>query len=225
MSWILNIETSGKNCSVALAFKGELKALKELQSEGYVHAEKLHLFIEQAVNEAGIEMKQLSAIAVSKGPGSYTGLRIGVSAAKGIAFALNIPIVAICSLYSLAIAAQEKQIKGMLCPMIDARRMEVYTCLFDENLTVLKEVSAEVVSEEFEFFTTNETIVYFGDGAQKCQNVLSENFVYLPGIELSAQQMVLISYEKFEQGKFEDLAYFEPFYLKDFIAGKPKKMF
>jgi tRNA threonylcarbamoyladenosine biosynthesis protein TsaB len=222
LSFILNIETATKNCSVSIAKNGETIICREIAEEGYSHAEKLHVFIEEAITEAGITVQDLVAIAVSQGPGSYTGLRIGVSAAKGLCFALNIPLIAIDTLQTLA--SQAKVSDGKIIPMLDARRMEVYSEIFNANLEVVREIKAEVITEDsFEDFT--EKIYFVGDCADKCKAVLTkENFIFLEDIKYpSASAMSKISFNKYEKSDTVDVAYFEPYYLKDFMMAPPSK--
>lgn len=221
MIYILNIETATKNCSVSLAKNGETILCKEIAEQGYSHAEKLHVFIEDILKETAITVRDLKAVAVSKGPGSYTGLRIGVSTAKGLCYALGIPLISIDTLEVLA-----KQVvveKGLIVPMIDARRMEVYSSVFDTTHTKIKEVQAEVLTEN-SYAEIIEPIYFVGDCQEKCQTVLTAaNFRFLPEIIFpSANEMSSLSYEKFLKNEFEDVAYFEPFYLKDFMIAKPK---
>lgn len=225
MSLIVNIETSGKNCSVAIAEKGKVLVLKELISDKYMHSEKLHVFIKSCLDELGFGFEAVKAIAVSEGPGSYTGLRIGVAAAKGFAYALSVPLIAVSSLLSLAIAAKQMGVNGFYCPMIDARRMEVYTCFYDSNLKPMGEVTAAIVDTGFSCLNNTQDIFYFGDGAEKCKSVLPVNFKYVENVSLSASNMAGLSYLKFINSDFVELAYFEPFYLKDFVPGKPKRLF
>lgn len=220
MSYILNIETATKNCSVSLAKDGQTVLCKEIAEQGYSHAEKLHVFIEEILKEAGITVQDLKAIAISKGPGSYTGLRIGVSAAKGLCYALRIPLISVDTLQVLA--QKVTQNDGLIIPMIDARRMEVYSAVFDSNHKKIKEVQAEVLTEN-SYADATEILYFVGDCQEKCKTVLAkENFVFLPEIVFpSANEMSPISFEKFTQNDFEDVAYFEPFYLKDFMLTKP----
>ena len=195
MSYILNIETATKNCSVALAKDGKTVLCKEIAEEGYSHAERLHVFIEEIIKETGITFKDLSAIAVSQGPGSYTGLRIGVSAAKGLCFALGIPLIAVDTLQVLA--SQVKVSSGLIVPMLDARRMEVYSAIFTPNFENKRTVQAEIITENS--FEELEEILYFvGDCAEKCKTVLTkENFVFLDNIKYpSANEMSYLSFEK-----------------------------
>jgi tRNA threonylcarbamoyladenosine biosynthesis protein TsaB len=219
MHYILNIETATKNCSVSLAVDGQTLVCKEISELGFSHAEKLHLFIEDVIQEAGISWSQLSAIAVSQGPGSYTGLRIGVSAAKGLSYALQIPLISVDTLASLA--HQVTQNDGLIVPMIDARRMEVYSAIFDSNKQKIRAIQAEIITEE-SFASISEIVYFVGDSNEKVKTVLTKsNFVFLDAIQYpSAKEMSAISYQKFEEKNFEDVAYFEPFYLKDFLFAK-----
>lgn len=222
MSYILNIETATKNCSVALAKEGKTILCKEIAEEGYSHAERLHVFIEEIINEAGIGMKELDAIAVSQGPGSYTGLRIGVSAAKGLCYALNIPLIAVDTLQALASKVEID--KGLIVPMIDARRMEVYSAVFFASLEKKREVLAEVITES-SFEDIEETVYFVGDCNEKCKSVLTkDNFVFLDDIKYpSANEMSALSFDKYKKSDTVDVAYFEPYYLKDFLMTTPKK--
>lgn len=219
MAYILNIETSTKNCSVALAQNGQTLLCKEIAEMGYSHAEKLHVFIDEILAETAVSFSQLSAIAVSSGPGSYTGLRIGVSAAKGLSFALAIPLISIDTLTSLA--HQVTQTDGVIIPMIDARRMEVYSALFNSNKQMVRGVEAQIITAE-SFAEVEETIYFIGDSNQKVQSVLNKpNHVFLDQFMYpSAQQMSALSFQKFQNNEFEDLAYYEPYYLKDFLFAK-----
>lgn len=222
MAYILNIETATKNCSVAIAKNGEVLVCKEIAEEGYSHAEKLHLFIEDCIKEADITFADLSAIAVSQGPGSYTGLRIGVSAAKGLSFALSIPLLAIDTLQSLAL--QAKISDGLIVPMIDARRMEVYSAVFTSKGEQLREIQAEIITED-SFSNYTEKIYFVGDCADKCSAVLiQDNFVFLKNLKYpSANEMAQLSYDKYKKNDSVDVAYFEPYYLKDFMITTSKK--
>jgi len=216
MTTLLHLETSTKVCSVALSRDGELIALEELEEAGYSHGEKLTIFIERALEKAQLSMKDVDGISVASGPGSYTGLRIGVATAKGLCYSLNIPLIAIDSLSALAALDESERTK---CAVIDARRMEVYNCFFDAEGNKLKEISADIIDEnsyrEFEPFT------YFGDGASKLEDVWeNRNCTINREIKSSAKGQIKLAFEKFSNKDFEDVAYFEPFYLKDFIAGK-----
>ena len=217
--YILNIETATKNCSVSLAKNGQTILCKEIAEQGYSHAERLHVFIKEILQDSGITVQDLKAIAVSKGPGSYTGLRIGVSAAKGFCYALEIPLI---SVDTLQVLAQQVSIEnGLIVPMIDARRMEVYSAVFDSNHNKIMEVQAEILTEN-SYAQMTEAIYFIGDCQEKCKTVLTKNnFHFLPEIVFpSANEMSILSYEKFLKDDFEDVAYFEPFYLKDFLILK-----
>lgn len=218
MTYILNIETATKNCSVSLAKNGETILCKEIAEQGYSHAEKLHVFIEEIVKEANVNFSEIKAVAVSKGPGSYTGLRIGVSAAKGLCYALQIPLI---SIDTMQVLAKKANVDGLIVPMIDARRMEVYSAVFDKNHNKIKEVEAEVLTEN-SYQDFDQTVYFVGDCQEKCQTVLvKDNFKFLPEIIFpSANEMSQLSFEKFQNNDFEDVAYFEPFYLKDFMLTK-----
>jgi len=222
MAYILNIETATKNCSVAIAKDGEVLICKEIAEEGYSHAERLHVFIEESLQAVGIEYNDLTAVAISQGPGSYTGLRIGVSAAKGLCYALSIPLIAVDTLESLAAQADVKD--GVVIPMIDARRMEVYSAVFSSEGSMMRNVLAEVITEE-SFSDIQEKIYFVGDCNEKCKTVLiAENFTFLDAVKYpSAREMAKISQEKFINNETVDVAYFEPFYLKDFMITAPKK--
>ena len=217
--YILNIETATKNCSVSLAKNGETILCKEIAEQGYSHAEKLHVFIEEILKETGIGVNDLNGIAVSKGPGSYTGLRIGVSSAKGLCYALGIPLISVDTLQVLAKKVVVKD--GLIVPMLDARRMEVYSAIFDKSYSKIKEVQAEILTEN-SYADSTETFYFIGDCQEKCKTVLTAaNFNFLPEIVFpSASEMSALSYEKFINNDFEDVAYFEPFYLKDFLITK-----
>lgn len=223
MALILSLETATTACSAALAKDGALLALREV-NEGYTHSENLTVFAEQVLKEAGVSFSDLDAIAVSKGPGSYTGLRIGVSAAKGFCFALDKPLIAINTLRAMASGVSISE-RALLCPMIDARRMEVYCAVYDEQGNEIRPVSAEIIDENsFSDILKNNKIIFFGDGAAKCRAKLGQhpNAVFIDNVFPSAAFLAPLAEQKFNEKKFEDVAYFEPYYLKDFIAG-PKK--
>ena len=222
MIYILNIETSTKNCSVSIAQNGENIAIKEMANEGYSHAEFLHVFIEKLLEENGLKTKDLHAIAVSQGPGSYTGLRIGVSAAKGLCFAVDIPLIAVETLTVLA--HQVNVANGLIIPMIDARRMEVYSAIFNSKLEKTRGVEAQIL-DETTFLDINETIYILGDCQEKIKTVLTDKkFVFLKvNIFPSAKEMAALSFEKYKNNDFVDVAYFEPYYLKDFMVTKSTK--
>jgi tRNA threonylcarbamoyladenosine biosynthesis protein TsaB len=222
MAYILNIETTTKNCSVAIAQDGKTLLCKQIAESGYSHAEKLHVFIEELLLELQLNYKDLNAIAVSQGPGSYTGLRIGISAAKGLCYALDIPLI---SVDTLEILARQLQVsEGYIVPMLDARRMEVYSAIFDAKHQKLRETQAEIITEDS--FTTLEGTVYFvGDSAEKCATTLTQsNFIFKDKIVYpSANEMSYLSNEKYKKNDTVDVAYFEPYYLKDFMTTAPKK--
>lgn len=215
---LLNIETATKNCSVSLSVDGKLVGLKEIAEENFSHAEKLHVFVEELLAEKGYVMKDLSAIAVSQGPGSYTGLRIGVSAVKGLCYGLTIPMIALDTLQILA-----KQViveKGIIVPMIDARRMEVFCATFSNTWSLCESIEAKVIDESsFSELKGGLPVYFVGDGAMKCAEVLdAPNFHFCPEIVYpSAREMVELSYAKYQAKDFVDVAYFEPYYLKDFV--------
>jgi len=221
---ILQIETATTVCSVALAKDGEVVGFKQVDQRN-VHAEVITVYIDEILEAAGVTYGDIDAIAVSCGPGSYTGLRIGVSTAKGLCFALDKPLIAIETLASMAdgIIAEGIDANVSLCPMIDARRMEVYTAIFDAKGNVIKPTAAEIIDENsFVDLLQNNKIIFFGDGAGKCREVLGNNLnaQFLAGFINSATHLTKKAQEKFVAKDFEDVAYFEPFYLKDFIAGK-----
>ena len=232
MALILSIETGTDVCSVALANDGELMALRE-SDEGRDHAKKVALFVDELLRETGVQPDDLDAIAVGKGPGSYTGLRIGVSFAKGMCYALNIPLIAVGSLDALTEVAredydagildieEEEWAKAKLCPLVDARRMEVYAEVFDNEGKALTDVVAEVVTEDSFKEWRKDKFVIFGNGAKKCTELLSD--AIFVDIAPSARGIVRLAEESFKAQKFEDLAYFEPFYLKEFLVIPSKK--
>ncbi|WPU96788.1 tRNA (adenosine(37)-N6)-threonylcarbamoyltransferase complex dimerization subunit type 1 TsaB [Mucilaginibacter sabulilitoris] len=227
MSVILQIETATTSCSVALAIDGTVAAFKQV-NERNIHAEVITLFIDELLNTAGLTYNDLDAIAVSCGPGSYTGLRIGVSTAKGLCFALDKPLIAIETLEAMAYGIlSDKAIainsNTLLCPMIDARRMEVYCALFNHEGVMVRPTAADIIDDHsFSEFLNNHKILFFGDGADKCETVLgsNNNAQFLPAFVNSAVHLTQRAVEKFNNKEFEDVAYFEPYYLKDFIAGK-----
>ena len=224
MSFILHIETATKNCSVALSHSGKLLALKENYSENYSHSEQLHGFIEKVFKKADIQMSSIDAVAVSKGPGSYTGLRIGVAAAKGICFALDLPLIGINSLQVLAGKVNLIE-ETLLFPMFDARRMEVYTMVLNEKKDILKPTFAEVINEKsFEKLPRDKKWIFIGEGAQKCKSILDFPHInYIEDIKFpSTREMIPLAWEAFKEKKFENIAYFEPFYLKEFLSSAKK---
>ena len=231
MALILCIETGTDICSVGLSRDGELVSLRE-SDEGRDHAKRVGVFVDELLRETGIAPDELDAIAVGMGPGSYTGLRIGVSFAKGMCYGLQIPLVAVGSLDALAEVAIEDNEAGILdvkdwndavlCPMVDARRMEVYTRLFNAAGEPLSEVSAEIVTEQsFAEWRKGRQLVIFGNGAAKCCEILPDA-TYV-NITPSARGLARLAERRLQEGKTEDIAYFEPFYLKDFIVIPSKK--
>jgi len=229
MALILNIETATTVCSVCITNGTEVIAIRET-SENNSHARVVAVFIDQLLKETGIDKHQLDAVAVSKGPGSYTGLRIGVSTAKGFCYALDKPLIGIGTLESMVYGMKQfplpdkKDLPVLYIPMIDARRMEVYTAVFDSNLARVKETSADIITtESYLELLQKHHLVIAGDGADKCREVLNHpNVTFLEDFTVSAVHMIVPANRQFKANIFEDTAYFEPFYLKDFIAGKPK---
>ena len=226
MSLIVNIETSTKVCGVSIAFNGKLIAQKE-SKEGNSHAANLAPFIDELMKANKLSYNELSAIAISEGPGSYTGLRIGTSTAKGLCYALDIPLIAISTLESMAAFAKSiypNDFNGIYRPMIDARRMEVYSQAFDSDLNPLDEIKAIIIDENsFKDKLKDTEILFFGDGAEKCMETINhKNAILFDQAEASALGMLGLSYGKYLQKDFADVAYFEPFYLKEFIAAVSK---
>jgi tRNA threonylcarbamoyladenosine biosynthesis protein TsaB len=223
MAFILHLETASTNCSVSLAWEGELLAIKEYNSASFSHSEQLHLFIKDVLEEAGVSLQRLSAIAVSKGPGSYTGLRIGVSAAKGLCYVLNIPLISTPTLKGMAL--QKEIASGVIIPMLDARRMEVYAAVFDATHTEVVPTRAVIIEpDSFAEFAEKGKVCVVGSGAAKCKDILTHpNFSFDDSLIPSSRTMPMEAYRKYQQGSFEDVAYFEPFYLKDFILQQKKK--
>jgi tRNA threonylcarbamoyladenosine biosynthesis protein TsaB len=228
MALILNLETATTSCSVSLADNGKLLSLKELDAD-YTHAENLTLFIQDVLTESGKKLPELDAVAISKGPGSYTGLRIGVSTAKGLCYSLNKPLIAINTLETMASGLIEqtgiKDPNILFCPMIDARRMEVFCAVYDINRKEVSPTAAEIIDENsFRDLLNSHPVYFFGDGAEKCREVfsLNANARFIEKISCSAKYMIPLAEAAFARKQFEDIAYFEPFYLKDFVAGKKK---
>lgn len=231
MSLILCIETGTDICSVGLARDGELISLRE-SDEGRDHAKKVGVFVDELLHETGVAPDELDAVAVGKGPGSYTGLRIGVSFAKGLCYGLQIPLIAVGSLDAMVEVAREDfeagilDIEGwddaLLCPMVDARRMEVYCQIFSTSGAAQGDVKAEIVSEaSFSEWRKDHRLVIFGNGAAKCREVLPDA-LYV-NVTPSARGLARLAEERLKGGKIEDIAYFEPFYLKDFVVIPSKK--
>jgi len=230
MGLILCIESATEVCSVVLARDEKILGVRESSSRN-VHSAMLTLFIEEIIQSTGFEIAALDAIAVSMGPGSYTGLRIGVATAKGLCYALDKPLIAVPTLQAMAMGMNYQlpitndQSGILFCPMIDARRMEVYAAVYDQNNREVREAAAEVIDAfSFQELLAAHTIVFGGEGADKCKTVMGEhpNVMFIDGFKTSAKFMVELAGEKFRQKQFKNLAYFEPFYLKDFVAGKPR---
>lgn len=232
MSTILHVETATRVCSLALSIDGKIIAKRE-SSEKNIHSSVITIFIDEIIKEAEMEFSGLDAVCVSKGPGSYTGLRIGVSTAKGLCYALDKPLIAIGTLQALAWGARQQILgisnkvneKIILCPMIDARRMEVYYALFDRDLNYMRDTRAEVIrTDSFDDLFKDHQIWFTGDGAEKCHELFQEQLnARLPENLLpSADFLAELAEKKFIARQFEDIAYFEPFYLKDFIPGIPR---
>jgi tRNA threonylcarbamoyladenosine biosynthesis protein TsaB len=233
MAAILNIETATQVCSVALSANGNVLQIRET-SEKNSHSSTITVFIEEILKIAGMPFSALDAVAVSMGPGSYTGLRIGVSTAKGICYAIDKPLIALSTLQSMAagmiVGMESRQIGTpslpiLFCPMIDARRMEVYNGLYDLELKPAREIRAEIITESsFAAELEMHQVWFFGDGADKCKTVLGHhpNARFIDDFQLSASYMVGLAEEKYSRSEFEDVVYFEPYYLKDFIPGIPK---
>lgn len=224
MTSILLIETATQYCHVSLAIDSVVIAEKS-SNEQNIHAKVLHRYIQHVLEEASISMQTLDAVAVSKGPGSYTGLRIGVSTAKGLCYSLNIPLISTPTLYSIASGTlmETRDKNALYCPMIDARRMEVYTALYDSGLAEIEKTKAQVVEEHSYSTLLEKHRIYFsGSGASKVRDIISHPHAsFIENIHPSGLAVASLAQQKFDEKKFEDVAYFEPFYLKDFIAAKP----
>jgi tRNA threonylcarbamoyladenosine biosynthesis protein TsaB len=218
MAVILHIETATKICSTAISIDGICQAVKDSDGQDYSHGEDLTTFINDVLLESGIGFSDLSAISISAGPGSYTGLRIGSATAKGLCFALNIPLIAIDSLVCLSEIVKSKYPGLNRCPVIDARRMEVYNCVYSESGEALKAISADIINENT--YLEFDPMVVFGDGAEKLMEIWNErSCTFDLGVYSSAKGQVDIAFKMFKNNEFVDLAYWEPHYLKDFVAG------
>lgn len=222
-TFILNIETATTNCSVSIAKDGETIVLKEDNDKSYSHAERLHVYIDSALKEVGITGVDLSAIAISKGPGSYTGLRIGVSTAKGLCFALDKPLISVPTLEALAYKVQLEN--GVIVSMLDARRMEVYSAIYDSNYNEIRTTEAQILDENaFAENLQNGKVYFIGNGVDKTKALITNlNAIFIEDKLPSANEMSALAFKKYQNNDFEDVAYFEPYYLKDFVALKPKK--
>ena len=226
MALILQIETATQTCSVALAEDGKLLHLVE-KTEKNIHAAVITLFIEELLQKSNKKFSDLDAVAVSMGPGSYTGLRIGVSTAKGICFALDIPLIGVNTLEAMSSGFIDNCFSvnknAAFCPMIDARRMEVYCAVFDSENQVILPTEAKIIEDQaFADLFEERVIYFFGDGAAKCEDILSQNLNarVMDDFTNSASFLTKLALDKYLKNRFEDVAYFEPYYLKDFIAGK-----
>lgn len=229
MSCILHIETSTTACSVALSEDSQVVFKKE-ELNGPSHAVLLGVFVDEALSFADSHAMPLDAVAVSCGPGSYTGLRIGVSMAKGVCYGRNLKLIGLPTLKVQCVPVllyhDELPDDALLCPMIDARRMEVYAALYDRALKPVRDIAADIVDEHsYREFLDQQPVYFFGDGAIKCKEKLTHpNAHFIDGIRPLASMMMPLAEKAIAEGKFEDVAYFEPFYLKEFVAGKPKKV-
>lgn len=219
MAIILSLETATTNCSAAIAIDGKVVAIREENKKKFSHSEKLHVFIEELLEEAKLKQTDLEAIAVSKGPGSYTGLRIGVSSAKGLSFALDIPLISVSTLELLA--HQVDCPDCYIVPMLDARRMEVYSAIFDSEKNQIRDTQAQILEEDsFLDYLSKKKTVFLGDGAAKFEAICThENASFLVDRYPSSREMAVLAEHKYKIGDIEDVAYFEPFYLKEFLAG------
>ncbi|PQV46003.1 tRNA threonylcarbamoyladenosine biosynthesis protein TsaB [Jejuia pallidilutea] len=223
MAYILNLETATTNCSVSLSKDGNTIAIKEDARNGYSHAEKLHVFIDEVLREANLDSKALiDAIAVSKGPGSYTGLRIGVSAAKGLAYALDVPLISVPTLEVLA--HQVSCNDGVIVAMLDARRMEVYSAVFNSKYNQIRDTKAQIIDEtSFGTYLEQGNVYFIGNGVTKTKSMIQHpNTFFIEDKLPSANEMGQLAFNKYKISDTEDVAYFEPYYLKDFVALKPK---
>lgn len=223
MPLILSLETATTNCSVALASDGKVVASRSINS-GYSHSEKINVFIEEVIAQAGVTLKDLQAVAVSSGPGSYTGLRIGISTAKGLCYALDIPLIAVNTLDAMAQGFNAGK-DELIVPMIDARRMEVYSAVYDSEKKRVSEIEAIVVDDQYySNFRSEKKLVLAGDGADKCQALFQNesSIIIQTSFVPQAEFMAELAEQKFQNSDIENVALFEPFYLKEFVAG-PKR--
>ncbi|MEZ4875653.1 MAG: tRNA (adenosine(37)-N6)-threonylcarbamoyltransferase complex dimerization subunit type 1 TsaB [Flavobacteriaceae bacterium] len=224
MAKILCLETATTNCSVALSENGKVLAFREDNNKGYSHAERLHLFIEEVLQESKITFQELDAIAVSKGPGSYTGLRIGVSSAKGLCYSLGIPLISIPTLQLLAL--QINQPTQFIIPLLDARKNGgICLDVFDAEMNEIRQTKAEILEEtSFSEYLQKGIVSFIGSGAEKWKGLCtSPQAVFVENAYPSALQMVSLADEKYKKSDIEDVAYFEPYYLKDFLIKAPRK--
>jgi tRNA threonylcarbamoyladenosine biosynthesis protein TsaB len=229
MALILNIETSTEICSVSISKDGKCIALKmigasEIETGRGSHSKLLAPFMKELLEQNNVLPENLDALAVSSGPGSYTGLRIGVSTCKGFCFGANLPLIAINTLQIMANMAEHSMNDyDLYVPMIDAKRMEVYTAIFDEKVRFISNVEAKVIDENSFAEFKSKKVAFFGNGSDKCEDILrSDNFLFLKNIYPSAEYMGSFAEQYFNENKFVDLVYFEPFYLKEFVTTTPK---
>ena len=221
MAFLLALETTTKNCSVALFQDSNLMHLCEHNSDKYSHSENLTLFIEEVVQNTNIMLQDIDAILLSKGPGSFTGLRIGTSTAKGLCYSLDIPLVSVSTLKTMAFGMLREGDYSFYCPMIDARRMEVFAAIYDQSNNEVREVRADIVDANIYSNFLKEKVLFFGDGAFKCKDIIRHsNAHFVDGFFPSARYMGAPGVKKFMNKEFENIAYFEPYYLKDFVVGK-----
>jgi tRNA threonylcarbamoyladenosine biosynthesis protein TsaB len=223
MAIILSIETSTTVCSAAIHDEGKLMAGAEVHLE-YSHASKLAKLIDEVKALADVKTKQIEAVASSSGPGSYTGLRIGTSLAKGLCYALNIPLITINTLELLAYKVRSSNISdSFFCPMIDARRMEVYCQVFESSLQPIEPIAAKIIDEQsFENYLDIKPVIFFGNGAEKCRTIIRHhNAIFLNGINPSATELGELAFPMFKKGHTDDLIHFVPLYLKEFLIKKP----
>lgn len=224
MANILCLETATTNCSVAIGVNGKVEVLIEEDTQNYSHSEQLHVFVDRAIEQCPFSINEIDAIGVSMGPGSYTGLRIGVSAAKGLCFALDVPLIAVPTLESMANQVDLGK-DELVIPLLDARRMEVYSSVFDSDYSNIRETKAEIITEEsFNEYLDFSKVFLVGNGSEKCKGILKSSvFSFQPKVVPSARELVALAENKYKIGDFEDVAYFEPFYLKDFVLQQKKK--
>ncbi len=224
MGHILCLETATTNCSVALSINGKVIALQEDNAKQYSHAERLHQYIDEVLTTAKVKKSALSAIAVSKGPGSYTGLRIGVSAAKGLSYALDIPLISVPTLDAMSYQVRPEEKDSFIIPMIDARRMEVYSAIYDATHSQIRDTEAQILDDtSFVSYLEKGKVYFIGNGVAKFKEICSHpNAIFIENSLPSSREQSLLAFTKYTQSDFEDVAYFEPCYLKDFIAGTKK---
>ena len=224
MAYLLNIESTSTVCSVAVSENNTLLAIKEI-NDGFTHAENLHLFIQSVMRQAGLTLSQLHAISISSGPGSYTGLRIGYASAKGLAYALNIPLIKVDTLQSMSLfVINSVKNDAYYCPLIDARRMEVYYAIHNLELIEIQKPANLVIAENtVSLFDLDKDIYFFGDGLEKSKSILSQlkRAHFIENIVPSSNHLISLAFDKFLKNEFEGLAYTEPFYLKDFYFTTP----